>query len=187
MIAVVLILLAVAVIYLVSRKNRDKEEMSNRQRVYIVPLKSVTTLSLRFFNDDDTRNRFRCMLLQAVFTCMAEQSKVWCADDEWSEARQIIVDFYDTLKATTRKSFKSEVDFNVLYGPILELQKNAGVRYRPNDILLPVIQAFRHESQVSDEYFVKLMNDWYNHDFLRFSDLNAEFKRYVIIGLKGIN
>ena len=186
MTAVVLILLMIVIAFVLTRKRQDsgKEEMHIRQRVYLEPLKSVTTLSMKLFDNDETRNMFKCMLLQTICTCMAEETKMRCSHNP--EAMKIIVDFYDTLKITIRKSLNCDMELDFIHDTWTKMYRNAGARYKPIDLLMPVFQAYRADSKVTDECYAKLIDEWYRLEFIRFSDLNTEFRKYVIQSLKAM-
>lgn len=184
MIAAVLILLVIVIIFMLTRQRQDKREMHIRQRIYLEPLKSVTTLSIRLFDDDEVRKRFKCMLLQVICTCMIEETKRRCAHN--LEAMKIIVDFYDTLKITIRKSFDLDLEADFVTELALKMYKKAGRYCQPLDLMMPFFQTYREDSNVTDEYYAKLIDEWYRLEFMHFSDLNTEFRKYVIQSLKAM-
>lgn len=185
MIAVALILLMIVIIFfMLTRKRQDKREIHIKQRIYLEPLNSVTTLSMRLFDNDEARNQFKCMLLQMIYTCMTEETRRRCAHNE--EAMRIIIDFYDTLKMTIRKSFEFDVNVNFVIDPLMKMHRYVGKYCATSDLLMPVFQTYRKDSKVTDDYYAKLIDEWYRLEFMSFSDLNTEFRKYVIQNLKAM-
>ena len=123
-------------------------------------------------------------LLHAVFTSLQEETRMFC---QHNESRKIILDFYDSLKTTSRKTFDyDDVDIDVLLTPILDMHHKAGIKVNPPDILMPVFQSFQGRSSLVPEYYYKLVGDWFEKDYLRFSTLNLKFRGYIYKMLKGM-
>lgn len=185
MTAIALIIITILVIYVLTRKysnNNTQEELPIRQQIYLAPLKSVTLLSNKLFTDEDSRKFFCMTLLHYVFTCLSEETKMFC---KHQETQKIIVDFYDTLKITSRKAFDSDgMDFDIFLNPLIDMNHKAGVKFDPNDLLIPVFQSFQQSSPLDKDYYYKLVSDWFKNDYLRFSALNLKFRGYVHNNLK---
>ncbi len=179
MTAVALIIITILIIYVLTRKhgNNANEEMPIRQQIYLEPLKSVTLLSNKLFSEEDDRKRFCMYLLHAIFTSLQEETRMFC---HHTESKKLILDFFDSIKTTSRKTFDyDDVDLDVLLTPILDMHHKVGMKVNPPDILMPVFQSFQEHSSLSPEYYYKLVGDWFEKDYLRFSTLNMKFRGYI--------